>query len=327
MNKKTLYLNFQMFSTNFTPDAWKMVDSFISSLQAKMVDFDLTEMQQSTIFSCIEEYIQEFITDHKDKTMVNFNDTLKLLEEIGSPGEFLQAMDIPLNLQIKQKRPYQENKIGCYACDWPNEFDSQFCEKCGSKMPQDAKTPTLIHRLVFTFPNTFSILFSYLILNSCGLIDIFLIYLLSPSIGLENIIPILFPVSLIVMIAPAIVLGLILGYLVERIGPSQKQMNVPQQFVDYPNVFSIVFTYLVLFIINWAEGFVVWITIGEDISIFFRELFPAIIGISIIPAAVFGLLFAFLIEKLNEKQSLNPSRQINGQDNTQPHRSQIPNSN
>ncbi|MFX0094488.1 MAG: hypothetical protein ACFFBD_22310, partial [Candidatus Hodarchaeota archaeon] len=82
-------------SGNFTPDAWQMFNSFLWSLQEKMDEFNITQEQQTSVFSGIKEYLQEYIEDYKNSALIPFEETMELISNIGSPSEILQALDLP----------------------------------------------------------------------------------------------------------------------------------------------------------------------------------------------------------------------------------------
>ncbi|UCG03056.1 MAG: zinc ribbon domain-containing protein [Candidatus Heimdallarchaeota archaeon] len=220
---------FQEFSTYFTSDAWQLVSSFLNNLQAKMDQFSVSTEEQTTILHGIEEYILEFIENYKDRAKITFVEALELIQEIGSPSEILHSMDLPFDQTIKPEIITPENdsstyaKVKCKACEWPNEPDSRFCDHCGVRIGEliEGRKQLRLPRIpdeIIVFPYISGFLLAYLLLIFTGVLTIIITY---SSLNYPNLdyIPELYrklsdtPPD---MIIPAFIIGLIIGYLIER---------------------------------------------------------------------------------------------------------------
>lgn len=225
---------FQEFSVYFTSDAWQLINSFLNNIQTKMDRFNITSEEQKTILCGIEEYILEFIENYKDRAKITFVEALELIQEIGSPSEILHSMDLPFDETIKPKivTPEEESpvdsstytKVICRACDWPNEPDSRFCDHCGVRIEESIKgrrefrLPGLPDEII-VFPHISGFLLTYLALIFIGILNIIITYSALNYPNLDYIPELYRKLSDIPpdMIFPAIIFGLIMGYLIERL--------------------------------------------------------------------------------------------------------------
>ncbi len=224
-------VRFQDISTYFSPDAWQLVISFLINLQEKLEQFNISMEQQTTVFNGIEEFIQEFIEEYRDNGIINFENSIELIGEIGSPSEILQAIEVSIE-EIKsrtnilenpksRKKHEKGNKLLCRYCSWANESDARFCENCGRKIYElvEATNPIQLPQAIINHPFKTSILLSYLALIILGSIGVIISPLSSPStysynqVGLGDFLGDI----LQEVIGPAIVLGLILGFLIKWI--------------------------------------------------------------------------------------------------------------
>ena len=224
---------FQEVSIYFTSDAWQLINSFLNNLRTKMDKFNITAEERSTILQGIEEFILEFIENYKDRAKITFTEALELIQEIGSPSEILQSMDLPFDETIKSEIVLPEEdsyvdsstytKVLCRACNWPNKSDSRFCDHCGVKIDdsterrREFRLPRIPDEII-VFPYLSSFLLAYLILIYGGILNLIITY--SP-LNYPNLdyIPELYrklsdtPPD---MIIPAFIIGLVMGYLIER---------------------------------------------------------------------------------------------------------------
>jgi hypothetical protein len=343
MNSTNLKISFQELSEYFTPDAWQLIDSFVLSLQKKMDQFSISSEEQVTIFEWIEEFVQEFIEDYKGRAKINFDEALGLIREIGSPSEILQSMELPVEQVMKEEavmsppetvvKPAQTipepqqaliapqktlkadergYKLPCSACNWPNYPDSVFCENCGRRItePVDTKkTPTLLPGMN-AHPTAFSVLYSYVLLLIIGLFEGLIVYIssLDDPNEADSLLSDIIPGVIGVMMIPAVVFGLIMGYLVERLDQDQQPVNIPSEITKYPNAASILLTYCGFLIIAFFEGILVYMQNADNPSyesnwLLNEWLGPAAI-IVIAPAIIFGLIFSYLIQQVDEAQSV-----------------------
>ncbi|MHA2270479.1 MAG: zinc ribbon domain-containing protein [Candidatus Hodarchaeales archaeon] len=342
MNSTSSQIRFQELSDHFTIDAWQLIDSFIGSLQKKMNKFCISSEEQVTVFDWIEEFIQEFVEDYKGKAKINFDEALGLIREIGSPSEILQAMELPIERiangevvisspktatppaqsvaapqqsviapQEFLKADERSYRLPCSACNWPNYPDAIFCENCGSKITEGvvARTgPTLLPGMQ-SHPTTFSIFYSYILLLIIGFFEAFLIYIgsLDEPNEADELLTGIIPAVFGVMMIPAVVFGLTMGYLVERLDQDQQPINLPSEIRAYPNAASILLAYGALLIIAVVEGILIYIAFIDEAEyqqenwLLSEWLGPAAI-ISILPAIIFGLIFSHLIQQVDQER-------------------------
>ncbi|MFX1505800.1 MAG: hypothetical protein ACFFDC_06750 [Promethearchaeota archaeon] len=224
---------FQDFSKFFTSDAWHLVDSFINNLQTKMDQFNIETEEQTTILGGIEEYILEFIENYKDKAKVTFVEALQLIQEIGSPSEILHSMDLPFDQTDQSELITTEefspsDKVICRGCDWPNEPESRFCDHCGVKIGEiidhkwKSRLPSIPYEVIES-PYISGFLLAYLVLVFGRVLSYIYFY---SAIYYPNLIyiPDLYRKFSDIppeMIIPAFIIGLIFGFVVERIYSTQ----------------------------------------------------------------------------------------------------------
>jgi hypothetical protein len=351
MNRTNSQIRFQELSEHFTVDAWQLIDSFVGSLQKKMDQFGISSEEQVTVYDWIDEFIQEFMEDYKGIAKINFDEALGLIREIGSPSEILQAMELPIEriangeMRISSlktaatpaqnvitppkaviapqeflKAEERSYRLPCSACNWPNYPDAIFCENCGSQITEsvEARTgPTLLPGMR-AHPTAFSVFYSYILLLIIGFFEAFLIYIASlddPNES-EELLSGIIPAVIGVMMVPAVVFGLTMGYLVERLDQNQETINLPSEIRAYPNVASILLAYCALLIIAVFEGILLYIAFIDGAEyqqenwLLSEWLGPAAI-IVIAPAIIFGLIFSHLIQQVDqERRALKAPRRM-----------------
>ena len=255
MNSVDPDIQFKELSSFFTSDAWQLISSFLNNLQTKMDQFNITAEEQKTVFNGIEEFTLEFIENYKDKTKITFTQALGLIQDIGSPSEILQSMDLPIDKLTKQKvlitqeeKPVdipKHDKVFCLTCGWPNELDSNFCDNCGiriTKVVEDKKAiglPRIPHEIINT-PYIASFLLSYLVLIVLGNLALVITYSPLTQPNLEFIPDLFRQLSDIPtrMFVPAVIIGLILGFVITRLY-SDKLMQYDMHLIDLQKFFSL----------------------------------------------------------------------------------------
>ena len=233
MTTDTILAQLRRLSEYFTSDGWQVIYSFIENLQEKLKQFNVAEDDQVTIFGGIQEYLDDFISDYKDHSKISFSDALGVIQDIGSPNEILQSMDLSIEkIQLKADRlveiiPSESEEstrtISCTSCGWLNERDSIFCDKCGRKLVEVGKRVKEKPRFslpqeIITSPFLAGIFLSYLVLVTCGMIILALTY--SPFADPDLMyIPELYDklnTISISMILPSIIVGLVVGLCINR---------------------------------------------------------------------------------------------------------------
>ncbi|MFX1513860.1 MAG: zinc ribbon domain-containing protein, partial [Promethearchaeota archaeon] len=206
---------------------------------------------------------------------VNFDKALALIQEIGSPSEILQAMDLPIEqiishesskttersiLPIKKsvvttKEPVRvvakpttsdklSSKLYCTNCNWPNEFDSRFCENCGRRITEEATSILYqkqenVPQEIITHPFLTSFLISYLILIILGNLILLVIYsdFNTNSQSADRYVKALHDIPKLSII-PAIFISLISGYFISQSDLSKKPSRYEIQLARIQNYYS-----------------------------------------------------------------------------------------
>ncbi len=218
----------QELSKYFTSDAWQVVNSFIESLQEKLDQFKVPSTYQDSVFSGIQEFLLDFVSDYEENAKITFSETLSLIQDIGSPSEIIQSMEFSgeeaktqteaLALEKTKKKSIKLTSISCPSCSWFNESDSIFCDNCGRKLDVSEKKSRSRFRIslpqeIISSPLISGFLLSYLIFVTGGMIYLSYSYsfLFEPDIVY---IPDLFDKLVGIstgMIIPAILAGLLLS--------------------------------------------------------------------------------------------------------------------
>ncbi len=315
-----LKVQLQELSGSFTPDAWQLISSFLTNLQKKMDQFDITPEQRSTIYNGIEEFIQEFVEDYSDKAKINFDEALALIQEIGSPSEILQAMEMPVERVTAQKTvsvPTKPVKNRCSSCNWANESDARFCENCGRRLTEvvDTTESSFLPKIFTTYPNVTSILISYFIFIIAVIVEVGvpLVLIIPDSEKDPSLIPTIWGVALIIMIPPAVIFGLIGSYLITQLDQVQKASRMPElqqmhssplpsEIMEHPTLASVLISYMIFLIIATIEGFIVYFSEGSDNEWLMSTMLPIVTLAFIVPAVCIGLIGGFLIDRLSQIQ-------------------------
>ncbi|MFX1283390.1 MAG: hypothetical protein ACFFB5_07035 [Promethearchaeota archaeon] len=297
---------FQELSDYFTSDGWRMIISFVENLKKRLDQFDIDIEEKESIFNGIEEFIQEFVEEYKDKAKITFNEALSLIREIGSPSEIIQSMDLTIEQMMKQvsvKDPIESDKIICKACSWPNEPDSRFCDSCGKKLIEleEEKDVVYLPQIMFRFPNVTSIIFTYFIFFFYGLFIGIIAIAISPEWESQNITE-LFLSLFVLLIAPAIIYGLIFGYLIETLDKELEFIVLPQEVINHPSIFSVIFSYLLILIISIIVEFIIFISNRSYTPLWLVTTFLQAGALLSPPAVVLGLFLGYLIQKLGRNQ-------------------------
>jgi hypothetical protein len=123
------------FSQFFTSDAFDLISNYITNLKNYLIRARTDRNQQEVVINGIFEFISEYVSDYKN-CKLNFSETLKLIEDIGSPSEIVQSLD------IKSKELTSINENICTYCKSEISQDAQFCEVCGRTDLNQIKIPS-----------------------------------------------------------------------------------------------------------------------------------------------------------------------------------------
>jgi hypothetical protein len=203
----------------FTPDAWSLVKTFFSDLQAKLIESGIPTAQQDTIVAGLSDYISEFVDDHKNRERINYESALILLREIGSPTDIILTLDPE---KLHPTKPVTDVKVArksqqiCSKCQYPNTPDAVFCENCGRKIEStDLWKERIIQESVdHTYLVSFIVIYALL-----GVLT-YLINPFSSSNQLERT-----ALSLVVSIIPAMFLALIAGAILDSFMKDRKSLK------------------------------------------------------------------------------------------------------
>jgi hypothetical protein len=277
-------IRLQELSTYFTSDAWQLINSFLNNLQKKMDKFNIATEEQMTVFIGIEEFVLEFIENYKDRAKITFTEALGLIQDIGSPSEILHSMDFPIEQIPKQEFVITQedittgiqkyDKVVCNACSWSNEPNSLFCDHCGTRIfeiKEDVKAVNLprIPQEVINSPYIALFLLIYLVLIISGMFAIAFTYSPLTEPNLEFIPDIFRKLNDIStgMIIPAIILGLILGFIISRLFTAKYiQYRYDAHLTQLQTYFS--FGMVITFISIWLCLVYVPIRVTRDEFIF-----------------------------------------------------------
>ena len=166
----------EKFAKFFTADAWKLISSYFIQLEAKLVEYDIPRITQTSTIQGLIEYLEEFVENYKLTDKINFSGALSLLEEIGSPSDILLTLDIsePPSRETDE-RVIPRGKV-CSHCLFNNVQSADFCENCGISFKKEEMSISKIKQMIIDHPYSVSFVVAYSIL-----VCIFSIYPLIPS--------------------------------------------------------------------------------------------------------------------------------------------------
>ncbi len=102
-----------------------------------MGDSRVPQKRQIFILNGLNDFINEYIADYKDKEKINFDATLGLLGEMGSPTDIVLTMDVSESHGIiseSESLAETGEPVICKNCYYSNLNDARFCENCGKKL-------------------------------------------------------------------------------------------------------------------------------------------------------------------------------------------------
>jgi len=297
---------FQELSYYFTSDGWRMIISFVENLKKRLNQFDIDIGEKESIFNGIEEFIQEFVEEYKDRAKITFNEALSLIREIGSPSEIIQSMDLTIEQMMTRdstKDSQEYEKIICKICRWPNEPDSKYCDSCGKKLIELREEETAAHlpQIMLRFPNVTSIIFTYQVFIIYGLFIGVVATVIYSEWEIHKIVE-LFLSLFILLIAPAIIYGLIFGFLIETLNKELEFVVLPQEVIKHSSIFSVLFSYLLILIITIILEFIIYITNPSYNPLWLVRTFLEAGALMLPPAVILGLFLGYLVQKLGQNQ-------------------------
>jgi hypothetical protein len=203
----------------FTTDAWSLLETFFSNLRAKMIETGIPTAEQKTVVEGLDYYISEFVENYKNKEKVNYESTLKLLREIGSPTDIiLEVSSEKIRIKTSETEIKVEGKTPrfCPRCQYPNASDAIFCENCGKKFVTMAQLKDRIIQESIDHIYIASFLVIYPILGGLG-------FILNTSV--PNLVQRL-AMSFGMLIVPTLVLTLIVGTVLNSFTKDMKSFKV-----------------------------------------------------------------------------------------------------
>ncbi len=161
-----MIFNEEKFEEFFTTDAWIIIQSFFTQLENKLTEYKIPHSKQKSTIEGLIEYLEEFIENRKTDRKINFNDALKLLEEIGSPSDIISMLEIPQDLRIEQQIQSPNQKLQniqiCLKCQFLNSKDAEFCENCGTNLITKELQVSKIKQSIIDHPYSFSFILAYI---------------------------------------------------------------------------------------------------------------------------------------------------------------------
>ena len=274
---------------NFTSDAWQLGSSFLINLTEKFKQFNIPLDKQRSTFEGIFEFIEDYVENFEGLAKINYLETLRLLEAIGSPAEILQMMDLPFEISTKETL-YDESsdRAQCTECGWFNELDSNYCDNCGALLFEGdipASSRTALPQIFYKYPTGLSLGLSAVTLITIGLIQVLLIYFAYENIDIPLQSLVLIAIS--VMFIPSIPIGLILGRILES---SKDQRWTIFAQLQSPAV-SILFVYFLLLCVGIFEGIIVFL---NNILTDWIEIITILLLVMIAPAVLCGLFLSYI---------------------------------
>lgn len=201
---------------HFSKEASPLIRSYLLSLEDTIAKYDIDPTQKTTVFNGIYSYIDEFI---EEKSIpISFADTMKLLDQLGSPTEILHSLNLQDGHDVPVAKP-----TGVIITP-TDGFYGRF--KQG----------------IIDHPYSSGIFGSYLVLIALNLLwELYRNTDQSMSAILRS--------SFLPFIIPALVLGIIFGIVVSRIYRDDasfevKYKNLSEEYEETP-VLAMIFTYVI----------------------------------------------------------------------------------
>jgi len=163
-------------SGNFTEDAIPLIHSYFNKLYEKLEHSGVPQTKQNFILKGLYYFVNEYIEDHTNKnSIISFETTLEILNEIGSPTDVIQTLSItkdtqvidtskdnqtvrePINKSALESQYKEEQQIVCKHCYTSNNRSSSYCENCGRNFsyqldfPQNLKQEIIDHNYFVVF--------------------------------------------------------------------------------------------------------------------------------------------------------------------------------
>lgn len=137
-------MNNEQLKTILTDDAWEILSSYVKTMENKLNRYEIKEKDQIIILNGINEFIQDYYDSQHKIEKINFQKILKLIEEIGSPLEIIQILEV--NEQPDNKNTSNKDSnfqiVLCITCNWKNAFSDHYCQNCGKDL-KVRREPTL----------------------------------------------------------------------------------------------------------------------------------------------------------------------------------------
>ncbi len=246
------YLNttkmMESLSDSFTDDAIFLIQSYFDKLTTRLDNSGVPSTKQKFIVRGLYYFINEYIEDHSHKgNLINFETTLEILNEIGSPTDIIQTISFSKDVQtifpeanqqsgaqtISKVTPTSrsipsrvlDHPIICKYCNTSNDPSSNYCESCGrnffsqQELHQNIRQEMIDHNYFLIFiTSCFFLGLLQIVLYSTSQIALFSV--LFPDISLR---PWGFPfpeelaISMILSFLPAVVITFICGFLIDEL--------------------------------------------------------------------------------------------------------------
>lgn len=286
MKKISTQIDLKELSPYFMDDSWRLIKTFLENLQTKLIEFNVPHDQQSSILNGTEEFIYEFVEEFKNKEKINFNRTLSLLKEIGSPTDIIMSLDLVEPVSKMAQSPMKKittQTIICKNCFHVNDSETQFCENCGRPLAQKMK----IKQEIIDHPYSVSFLGIYVILIVSGAIWGYMF----PDLNEVPSNPIfLFYASAVMMLTPTIIISIISGAILNHLTGERKSFKLKYNMAleHFEESFAVGFVILflegIIFFFIYSAGITTYTRIYDhpsfvQIPIILILLFPSIVGL------------------------------------------------
>ncbi|MCY3413235.1 MAG: hypothetical protein INQ03_16465 [Candidatus Heimdallarchaeota archaeon] len=199
-------IDYTQILNNISTDARDLMRSYLNSINQVFIGKNINPQQKSEVFNGIFAYIDEFI-DERDGRQLSFNETISLIDRLGSPSEILQSMNLNEVTEM--------------------EVPGVFYHPGRSKLQQG----------IIDHPYAFGFLISYFVFISIGLA-----WESNQTTG--PFIDVFFRI-MGTMLFPSIVFGLIIGYFISKVYETEISLEVKQKKLveEYTEPAEIVFVF------------------------------------------------------------------------------------